>query len=365
VSERRKSWRIRAVQVALVAVSVLLLVNVVRGADLGRAWSLVARSGAWSAIVLAPALVAACAQTAGWLPIFAYLGHRITAAKLALIRIASDAVYFSAPAGTAAADSLSLFMLGRRAGMPLPEALAGLAGRRMVLVITNGLYLAAAFVFGYPHLVRASEKLGGAGWLAWFVLGAACFTLASAVAMGVAVFSGSLAVRLQKLLERLPLGSIRPWLMARAAGFEETDRQLHRLGSMPKRTLAGSIAAFLVAWFAEFVETVIAMRLVGVTLGFTEILALEVLVSLLRSFAFVLPSGIGVQDAGYVTLLGAFGVADPGTTGVAFLVVKRAKEVFWIAIGYGLLALPYRPASPAVAAELAPVPAVSAPKSEG
>jgi hypothetical protein len=50
------------------------------------------------------------------------------------------------------------------------------------------------------------------------------------------------------------------------------------------------------------------------------------------------PGGIGVQDVGYLAVLQAYGVPDAASIGPAFVVLKRLKETFWIAIGFGVLA---------------------------
>ena len=60
-----------------------------------------------------------------------------------------------------------------------------------------------------------------------------------------------------------------------------------------------------------------------------------------RNAAFFVPAGLGIQDAGYLAFLSAFGAAAP--LAAAFIVVKRTKELIWIAIGYvALLALERR-----------------------
>ncbi|WP_437961386.1 hypothetical protein WME76_18240 [Sorangium sp. So ce119] len=59
----------------------------------------------------------------------------------------------------------------------------------------------------------------------------------------------------------------------------------------------------------------------------------EVVLAMLRAAAFMVPSGLGVQDAGYVALLGALGVPGAVTVGAAFVLIKRAKEIVWIALG--------------------------------
>jgi hypothetical protein len=336
---RLRIGRVRALQIALVVASGALLVDMLRRADLRRAGRLVLEVGPRALLLLVPGLVAILLQAIGWRPVLHFLGRRVRTVRLAAIRLASEAVFMSVPAGAVASDYVALSLLQRRADVPVPEGLAAIAARRVLVILTNGIYVALALALGHSHLGRASVGLGGVSWLAWAMVAAALVLLGSASVMALAVFSGTVAARLRRLLSHIPLGSARAWLSDRAARFDETDRQFGRLASMPRSSLVGSAMAFLAVWVIEAVETLIALRLVGAPVGFTDALSIEVLVSLLRSIAFVLPSGIGVQDAGYIALLGAFEVPDAATTGVAFLIIKRAKELFWITIGYGVLAL--------------------------
>ena len=98
------------------------------------------------------------------------------------------------------------------------------------------------------------------------------------------------------------------------------------------------------------------LQLVGVRLPFATVFAFEASVSLLRSLACFAPGGLGVQDLGYVAALGALGVPDALTAGAAFVVMKRAKELFWAAVGYASLLpvrLPFpRSSSPALLGEV-------------
>ena len=52
------------------------------------------------------------------------------------------------------------------------------------------------------------------------------------------------------------------------------------------------------------------------------------------------PGGLGVQDLGYVLSLRALGVARRGDrSGTAFVVMKRGKDLFWILVGFVVLAV--------------------------
>jgi uncharacterized membrane protein YbhN (UPF0104 family) len=102
----------------------------------------------------------------------------------------------------------------------------------------------------------------------------------------------------------------------------------------------GLVVAFLwilAGWFAEAGETWVLLRLLGVDLSFPAVLAFEPVVSFARSAAFFIPAGLGVQDAGYMAFLRQAGISDAVNRAAAFVLLKRFKEVFWIAIGWILL----------------------------
>jgi uncharacterized membrane protein YbhN (UPF0104 family) len=52
---------------------------------------------------------------------------------------------------------------------------------------------------------------------------------------------------------------------------------------------------------------------------------------------FFVPAGLGVQDLGYVAFLHASGVPEAAALGAAFVVLKRAKELAWVAAGWTIL----------------------------
>jgi hypothetical protein len=67
------------------------------------------------------------------------------------------------------------------------------------------------------------------------------------------------------------------------------------------------------------------------------VFAIEAGLSLVRSAAVLAPSGLGVVDLGYATVLPLLGV-DAGAT-PAFVLLKRSKEVAWVLLGYASLAV--------------------------
>jgi putative membrane protein len=89
--------------------------------------------------------------------------------------------------------------------------------------------------------------------------------------------------------------------------------------------LAASSAFHLLAWIGGGVGTYISFRLVGGHIGVLNAVALEALLSTLRSIAAPVPAAIGVQEWGYAMLAPLFGL--PAEMGVAVSLLKRAREI--------------------------------------
>jgi hypothetical protein len=100
-------------------------------------------------------------------------------------------------------------------------------------------------------------------------------------------------------------------------------------------------------WLLESLETLVILRVLGAPLspflgGYAEVIAFEAGLALVRHTAFFAPAGLGVQDLGYIAFFHALGMPEASTLGAAFVVLKRAKEIVWIVIGYLLLLTVHR-----------------------
>lgn len=92
------------------------------------------------------------------------------------------------------------------------------------------------------------------------------------------------------------------------------------------RNLAASILLHAAAWLLGAAEIGIALACIGVeSVSLTEILVIEALSQAIKSAAFPVPSGLGVQEGGFVLLGSLFGI-DAGTA-LALSLVKRVPDV--------------------------------------
>jgi len=285
-------------------------------------------------LVLLPQLFSAALETNGWRLVF--LGRQVQFLTLLRVRIGSECVA-CLPAGVVLAESLKLPLLVRGLGLPVADAVCAIAARKYFLLLSQALYITLAALLGAAALEHASPAILGGGGLSATVLVAGFVVAIAGVGSRALLCRGKLATRFERVLSRVPLPVLRRALATHARTFAETDGTLQRFFDLHWTREVATVGWFLAGWIVEALETWIILRVLGVELDFLAVASFEVALSLVRSLVFVLPGGIGVQDAGYVLFLRALGVPDATTAGAAFSIVKRAKELAFAGLGLALL----------------------------
>ena len=329
---------------ALVALALLRLTF--RHVDFSRVGENMAKVGLLGfGLIALPQVCSLFLECIGWSKVFEQLGHRVSRRALLRVRLATEALAQTLPLGVVWAESIKPLLLARHTGVPASDSIASIVARKYLLMASQAVYVALLATCGFGALTALSVHFfhhGEVAFAAFVVSGLLC-----CLAFGVAgVFTrGRIADRVLGALRALPIARLRRALTRKQAAFAHTDDLTARYfaGSFVRTTLRPGVF-FLGAWLLESVESFLILKLLGVELGFFTIAAIEVMLSFARNVLFVLPSGIGVQDVGYVSCLAALGVPDALNVGAAFSVLKRGKELFWALIGYSLLAAETRPA---------------------
>lgn len=329
----------------------LLLWRVFAAANAGHVVTLIMGAGAAGLFVPFPQLVALGLEALGWQRVFRRVGVSPRWTSLLRVRIATEALAQSLPVGVAFAESAKPFLLAKHCGLTVDQSVAGMAARKVLLLLSQCLYVGGLAALGYAGLETASVALVGTRHLGWFTLGAALALGVGGVASALVLRQSSVAQGVLSVLERVPLGQVQAWVGARRRWFLATDGAVATLFRVPPRQLASALVCFTCAWLFEAVETWLILSVLGVHASFVTAGSLEVILSLARNVVFVVPAGLGVQDVGYASCFAALGLPEAASLGAAFVLLKRGKELFWIAVGYGLLGsdlalLRARPAPP-------------------
>lgn len=122
------------------------------------------------------------------------------------------------------------------------------------------------------------------------------------------------------LAQRL-LGRVLPSI---GGSIGDTSTELSRIYARRGR-VAAALAFNFAGWVASAAGAWIALALMGVRLPLGNVLVLESLIFVLRSVAFAIPGGLGVQEVAYVLLGPLLGL--PPTAALALSLAKRARDL--------------------------------------
>jgi hypothetical protein len=322
--------------VAAVAL-VYVVVRKVLHLDFAHAVALIERAGVVTAVIALPYPIAMAIDTFTGQRLLSKMGQKASLGALYAIRLASEAVLLSLPIGTAFAESMNLFLLYRVANIAPTRGVAFIVGKRWLLLRAHAFYVLGSGAIGYAILARLSRTLIHANGLPLMVLASTSIPFGIAAATAATLQGGTAARALGKLAERVPLARIRRGIQRRAEHFVETDAALAHVLRLGPRPIWSYTGLLLAAWLMDTIETWLILHVLGVHIGFVEVYSFEAGLSLVRSMAFFVPAGLGIQDLGYFAFFSALGIPDAMGVGAAFVVLKRTKELFWVCIGYGLL----------------------------
>ncbi|HSD26450.1 MAG TPA: lysylphosphatidylglycerol synthase domain-containing protein [Vicinamibacteria bacterium] len=345
-----KQLRNHLAQVLPVLLSLGLLAWVLRSADLGRALGLVHSLGWRLPLLLLPNLAATVVETSAWWLAFARFGRRPAFLKLLGVRLTSDALLLGLPSGTLVSETLQPYLLRRRCGLPLENAIVATVARKFFVVQSHGLFLALSTLLAWPLLERDSAARIFRQGLPWLLLLTSLVLVTAASGVVLATAHGRMADRVHRGLDRVGGRWLGSWLHRNAPRFQRTDEGLAAFFGRDRLGLTPSVALHGSGWFVRSVETWLFLRLVGADVPLVAAMVVETALILVRSAAVPVPAGLGVQDAAYVLCLRALGVPDATTVGAAFVVIKRGKDLFWIVAGFLLLGLDRRRGEPPLGA---------------
>jgi uncharacterized membrane protein YbhN (UPF0104 family) len=165
--------------------------------------------------------------------------------------------------------------------------------------------------------------LAGLALLAWLRPGSAVppyLLLTLAVLAGVPL--------LVWLLRDVLLRFVPQWLHRWIGACGETSG-LHSLLAL--KEVAPSFLLHALCWALGGLEAWVTLRLMGIPVTALEAMAIDSLVTSLRTFGFFMPAALGVQEAAYVLVCALFGLS-PGEA-MAFSLVRRARDVLLGLVG--------------------------------
>lgn len=314
------SW----LRLVLLALGVALLIGLVVGHDPAAVFaSLRQLSWRFVVILLFPAIPVMVFDTLGWR--YAFLRDRVPFVTLLRTRLVGEAFNLVTPTAALGGEGVKAWLLRDR--LPLDESVPSVIIAKTTITLAQGVFLLLGIALASIGFGR-SPLLLGMQWL----LGLEVLTLVAFIVVqtrGVVVWTVG-------LLERL---GVRQEGAGHAAA--RVDRTLHTFYRHTPRRLTLSITFHLVAWLLGAVESYLILQFIGVPVSLLTATVIEAFGTGVRFATFLVPASLGVQEGGFVVTFVALGLS--AADGVAFGLVRRLRELVWVAVGLALFAVSRRP----------------------
>lgn len=318
-------------------VGIALIAYLFSQVDLAGSVTLIRSVGFSSLWFLVPYLCLHVLETLAWQRLFPKEDWPVPFGGLFKIQVVSETVSMTVPAGVAVGEPLRPWLCRKFLGIPLPDGFASVAVRKLLLGVTQGIYTLIGAVAGFGMLQAVSSQVIGFDGLGIIMIAAGVAVTAVVSFLLLLLTNGKAASSLHGLLMKVPFERVRSWLLERQSGFAETDCKLRHLKSDGIRPLLPVIVLYVGAWMMLALESYLILAVLGVKVTFLQVLAFDTALAILRAIFFFIPSGLGIQDFGYLAFFQALGFHDYLVYGGAFVMLRRLKEVIWYTIGYGVM----------------------------
>jgi glycosyltransferase 2 family protein len=279
-------------------------------------------------ILVFPMALVMALDALGWR--YAFLHDRVPFGPLLATRLAGEAFNIVTPTAALGGEVVKAWLLRDR--VPLDESVPSVIIAKTTITIAQGIFLLLGIVLAVVVLA-GSPVLLAMEWL----LGLEVLALAVFILMQTRGLVGWGA----RLLDRLGIRR-----MGTSGTVARVDQALADFYRREPRRLALSILFHLAAWLLGSLESWLILWFLGIPVSLATATVIEAFGTGIRFATFLIPGSLGAQEGGYVVTFVALGLR--GADGVTFGLVRRFRELVWVAIGLLLFGLMRR--GPMVAA---------------
>ena len=244
-------------------------------------------------------------------------------------RLAGEAFNLTTPAALGG-EAVKAWLL--RGHAPLDAGLASVIVAKTTITIAQGLFLLVGIVVAWRSVLNGSLLLYSMLWL----------LAIEAVALGlfVLVQTRGMFGWAGGLLDRLGIHAPRG-----RSTLGRVDAALGQFYRTAPLRLVLSIVFHFVAWLLGSLETWLILKFLGSEVSLATATVIEAFGTAIKVATFLIPASLGALEGGFLATFLALGLSP--TTAISFSLVRRVREVVWIAIGLVLFAV-MRPRAVAV-----------------
>ncbi|HTX23727.1 MAG TPA: flippase-like domain-containing protein [Steroidobacteraceae bacterium] len=283
-------------------------------------------SAGWVLLLLVPLhAVPLVLDVTGWRLLIRRLARPPALATLFWIAAVREAIDRLLPVANIGGEIVGIRLLAAE-GVQGTAATATVVIEVLLTLVSQYLFITLGIVLALRS-THSSQPLGG------LLLGLGC-GLALIALLAALLRYGAVFERLESLFQRM-MGMSRgalpsPWndpgSTDVAGSWKQLDATIRKLYATRAR-LVLTVFWQLCGLVSGTFETWLALRWLGHPIDFDDSLSLESLTQGIRQFIFLVPAGLGVQEAGLVGLGAVLGL--PPDVAIALSLVKRMREILF------------------------------------
>jgi uncharacterized protein (TIRG00374 family) len=296
-----------------VAVVAFLVVRV--GAD--ALASVLSRLAWWQLLLVClPYGLIMAVDTLGWR--YAFAGARPPYLRMLAARTAGEALNIVTALGSVGGEAVKVWLL--RPAVPYDESVPSIVIAKTTSTIAQTLFLLLGLIAAVTVLTVDTRIIS---------------SMLVLLAVEAILVGGFLATQLAGLVRSA--GRLLAWsgLIEASSHAERLDANLRRFYRHRWRRFLLSITCHLCGWILGVLETLVILSVLEIPAGMATATVIETLGSGVRFVSFLVPGSLGVLEGAYTGVFATLGLG--ASAGLAFSLVRRARQVVWI--GVGLLVL--------------------------
>jgi uncharacterized protein (TIRG00374 family) len=321
-----------AVRALLFAGGVVLLGFLVSRVGIDTLTATLGRLTWWELVLIClPYALIMAVDTLGWR--FAFTGRPPPYLRLLAARTAGEALNVVTAVGSVGGEAVKVWLL--RGATSYEQSVPSVVIAKTTATIAQALFLLLGLL-----LALATPWLDGQILTAMIAL----------LVVETLAVAGFLLSQLGGVVGRA--GRVLAWtgLVKETGAAERLDATLRRFYREQWGRFALSVGFHLAGWLLGVLEALVMLHVLQIPAGVTTAAVIESLGSGVRFVSFLVPGNLGVLEGANTGVFALLGLG--AGTGLAFTLVRRARQTAWIVLGLvvlmvaGAVAMPARAARP-------------------
>jgi len=310
----------RFFKITLLIAAFFLLYLFINTSDLDRIGAQLSQVGWRFFIILVPVFLGQLLATAAWRCCF--LDHpSFTLLKLFTIRLMGESLTQINPTNFLAGETMKAMLLNR-AGISYRRSIVAITAARIIMLLSSATIV----------LIGLSIGLAQSGTVLVYLAPLLALLLTGVVALflwllsrGIPIFSFPVAL-LRRRFSRFRR------LIVLERKLRKIDSDFTLFYRERRDDFARAYFLSLLHWLGGATELFLILTFLGVPVGFSSCIAMEVGIICFRAMGAFVPGQIGIEEYANRLMLSVIG-APGAELWISVSIIRRARQIFWIGMG--------------------------------